>query len=248
MGDIARDRGEPERAIELLTRSLAICREHEFNSYLTLVLNGLGDVACTQGNLTDAVRLFWEAFELLQKDHNINILGIWPLRNLAWVSLVDGGHVQVLELLEVYYAWFEDQSAQTFQMNLLHLLSAVSFVVRRTPESLDVMCWLLQFNLERQQPHYTIEALELVVLLASRVGLDISATRLLSAATALRQHYQAPVPPAAVPLRAHAKASLEQLLATNFEPAWAAGSVLTVEQAVSEAIELLHNPALRNDA
>ena len=67
MSYVARDNGDAARNVALLEQSLVMCHEHGYIQSLVVLL-GLGDVACNQGDLPQATARYWEALLLVQDE------------------------------------------------------------------------------------------------------------------------------------------------------------------------------------
>jgi predicted ATPase/class 3 adenylate cyclase len=236
MGDIERDHGDAARGVALLEQSLALCRQRGYDDETSGVLNGLGDVACNQGDLPRATTLYWEALLLVQ-DERYSFKSIWPLRNLGRLALVHGDDGRVRALLQQHVGWFREKAALSGLISLIHVLGAVVNAQGDTEQGIAILRDGLILQQQAGQQEEMIESLEAFAEVAIGQSRAVRAARLLGAAEALRITIGAQRESAAC--RAYERdvaAARAQLGEAAFAAAWAEGRMMTLADAVAEAL------------
>jgi tetratricopeptide (TPR) repeat protein len=71
LGNVAWHAGDYAQAVELLTESLALAREIEYNTFIAWSLRHLGAVACLQGNFTQATDPLTQSLTLYRDSDDV---------------------------------------------------------------------------------------------------------------------------------------------------------------------------------
>jgi predicted ATPase/DNA-binding XRE family transcriptional regulator len=231
LGDLVRDQGDLARGVVLLEASLALHRELEDSVEASKDLNGLGDVACCQGNYQQAIALYWEAIAVLEPaGHRWGLL--WPLRNLGWMTLLMGDDGRVQAVLQEYISWSRNKAAIASLRELTPLLGVFA---SRQGDAAQATALLREGVMWQQWYRDTVEDLLLAFAwVAAGQGQPERAICLLGAITNMS-------------LGSTLQAASDHLIATlrpqfdcaTIAAAWKAGQVLTLEQAMSEALAVI---------
>jgi hypothetical protein len=201
-----------------------------------LVLTGLGDAACAQGEYPRAMERYWEAVAVLQNAGDSYIL-LWPLLNLGWLALMVGDDGRVLARLREYAAWLREKAVLFGLADLLPILGAL---VNRQGDATEATTLLREGLLMQQQlGRQDLVVASLVGSARVAAGQDqpVRAVRLLGAADAFHTATGRPWLQAARAVYVHTLAAVRaQLDDATFAAASAEGQALTLEQAIAEAL------------
>jgi tetratricopeptide (TPR) repeat protein len=237
LGDVARDSGDAARASQLLGKSLAVCQLEGYVERATLVLCGMGDVFCIQGDFPRATALYWESFLWFEDEQHYSGTRNYPLRNLGFMVLLQGDDERVLTMLQQAVAWWREKGNQVSLGLLTDILGAVLYSAGNAEEGLAILHEGLTLQVQLGQIYIVIEIIELLAGIALGQGQTVQAVRLLAAASALRRVLGLPGYPAARCFYDHTLAAARaQLSADAFAAAWAEGQAITLEQAIDEAL------------
>lgn len=233
LGGVAYSRGELGEAEALFAESLALRRRHGSASEIARTLNNMGFIALNGGDFPRARAMFEESLALYRQSGDKWGAG-GPLYGLAMAYQLDGELASSTPLLEESLALFEEtgdaHNAAIAQLNLAE--TALS------QGELDRAGGYFQEALER---FHTIDdrariadTLTGIGRLLARRGHQASATRLLSAASALAGADRPP-DEETIPGAAELNLAREALGAEAFAAAWRDGQGLGLEEAVAEA-------------
>jgi hypothetical protein len=194
-------------------------------------------VFCLQGDFPQATALYWESLLWFDDDQHYSGTKNYPLRNLGFMVLLQGADERVLALLQQGVARYRDEGNQVGLGLLTDILGAVLYSAGKAAVGLAILHEALTLQVQLGQTYLVLEIIEIVASIALGQGHTMQAARLLAAATVLRRVHRLPGYPAARSYYDHTLAAARaQLDDATFAAAWAAGQVLTLEQAIAEAL------------
>ena len=255
LGMVARDQGETARAEGLLTESLALAWEIHAWGIVTAALLFLGDLARDQQGDPERATRHYEQGLAVAREHEYQHAIIWHLVALGWAAHRRGDPDAALAFLEEGLALARgmgDRSTSAMAWYVLGLVAWSRGDGGRARAVLRESLALRQALGERRGVAEGLEALASIqaeyrlptveegdghpALGTARAAVS-RAVRLLGAAAALRAAAGAPLWPADQPgYEGMVAAARTSLGAAVFAATWAAGRVLTLEQAVAEAL------------
>jgi tetratricopeptide (TPR) repeat protein len=105
MGDILRDQGKPEQALELHTKALAICQKSSGEKPLSMLADTYTNMANAlyyQDKLEEALSLYEQALDILKKNEANNQFSIGTVcNNMANIHYEKGNRERALDLYEL---------------------------------------------------------------------------------------------------------------------------------------------------
>lgn len=230
---------ELDQAAAFCRESLALFRALGDRRGQHFALNALANVRARQaGGYAEAVALYEASLALARDLGDAVALGL-SLNNLATAVRRQGDDARAAALFMESLALFQAQQDQAGAAHARHHLAELAYQHGDVAQSAALARESLASfgNLGDTWP--VARGLELLASLAARVGQPTHATRLLGAATALRET-------AGSAHSTDSQAEQARLIATlraalndeDFATAWAAGHALTLEQAVRDALAL----------
>lgn len=233
LANIARDQRDYERARALRVEILTLAQELEDVGAIAWTLQGEGDIAREQGHAEHAATLFQQALTLAQEVGDR--WGIaWAVTNLGLVARDRDDAVQAMILLEQALARFRDvQDRRGISWVLCHIgfLAHDQGDIARACDCFQES--LTFFRIYGNQLGAAV-CLEGLAGVASRKGHTERAAQLLATAARLRQAIGTPLAPIE---QQHYDSQLAliraQLGEERFVAAWAVGSAMTVDDAVT---------------
>jgi predicted ATPase/class 3 adenylate cyclase len=231
------ERGSFEQAADLADEALRLARALGVKPVIMDNLDAKASIAISLGDVGRARMLQEERLALAREiGHTRYVSG--ALLHLSTTARYQGNLVEAQTLLEealrlaqefsmpFYTAWLRQQ-----QGNIAYDGGNVDRASHFYRESLAISCDL-------QSKRDYAEHIEGLAAVAGAQGKVLRAVRLWSSAAATREAIGAPLPPIDRPQRDAALARLRaQLDDTTFASAWAAGQVMSLEQAVAHALE-----------
>jgi hypothetical protein len=194
-----------------------------------------------QGDMARAAALFWEAVLLIRSigDH---WMVLWPLCNLSCLALVQGDDGRVLDLLEEEVQWLREK-----QMNregivfLLHFLAALVYRQGDTRRAIALVREVLPAQLVGRD-YLLKQSLDVCALIAVGLGQGPQAVRFLTTAEGLQRVYRTSWPPSWRIAHPYVIAQVRaQVDPATFAAGWAEDRIVTLEQAVDEALAWLQD-------
>lgn len=236
-GWLASQQGDYGRAITLLEESLALRREGGNKWSIAITLNNLGAALLYHDEIERARALFEESLALSRElQDNPGVAA--SLSNLGMVALRQGDYARALTLLEESLSMRREQGSMFSTAISLKNLGLVAHNQGDYERAMTLLEESLALRTELGDKvgiAYCLEQMAGIALAQARVG---RATRLLGAAEKLREAIGTPVPPADRALHErHLKDARAQLGEEAFAVAWREGGAMTMEQALTSALE-----------
>jgi predicted ATPase/class 3 adenylate cyclase len=237
LGWVAQVRGDFERAESMLEESASLYREVGNEADLATVLSILGVMASFQGDHARANK-FWEESEALSRRAGDEHGATRSLGNIAYTALLQGDYKRATALIEEALAWAREHgAAQLVVQNLINL----GLATREIGDHDRAAAYFeeaLALSQEMRDRLGLIEALEGVAGLVVAMAADRRAALLWGAAEALREATGASLAEVDYELHEpHLAAARSRLGEQAWHEALAEGRTMTLEQAVSYALE-----------
>jgi predicted ATPase len=233
LAHVARDQRDYARAMTLREEILTLVQELEDVGAIAWTLQGLADVAREQGNLEQATTLFQRALALA---HEVgDRWGIaWAIANLGLVARDQGDGVRAMALLEDALARFRDvQDGWGTGWTLCHI-GFVATDQGDVERAVDGFQESLRFFRVYGNMFGTVVCLEGLARVASRVGHIERAAQLLATVAVLRKTIGTPLAPIEHHDHdRHLSLIRAQLGEELFAAAWAVGSTMAIDEAVT---------------
>ena len=239
-GQILLGRGKTERAEAVACEALGRAQRSGDHCGICSALAILGQIAQRDGNLDEAATFFVESDEHARLGGFPDLRG-FTLRNLAELARMRGDLVRATMLYEEALA-IARAMGMTFVVALImtmlgHLARQQENYVLAKARYREGLTLLRAFD----SPTYTAWCLEGFAAAVCAQGDYAQAARLCAAAAALREQVRTPLPPAE-------RVAFEQTLATakvelddaTFVHVWTAGSALSQDQAIDDALSDTH--------
>jgi tetratricopeptide (TPR) repeat protein len=235
LGQVAGTQGDYARARDLHRESLAIREALGDRRSLALPLHNLGVVEHHEGNFEAAERYHREALAIRQSLGDVSAAA-YSTCALAHVLHHKGDDEAAHELFHQGILHFREAGDR---VGLALSLGGFAEVAREAGRDEEAGAHFVEALTLWQEigARRSVSCLEEVAALAADGGRGEQATRLLAAATAIRQHIGEPTPP----VTHGERRALEERLRANlgdsaFDSIWAAGSSLDPDAAINEAI------------
>jgi predicted ATPase/class 3 adenylate cyclase len=248
LGTVMELRGDLERAQALQEESLAIARELGEPLRLALVLNNLALVFWEEGDTDRATPLLEESAAIKRKQGNWVGLAI-TLNNLGMLAAeagdLDGAIASMEEALAIERKLGNPTGIADSLGNLAGLIAPTGDVARAA--ALDAEALEVRRDLsDRLSMAHSLDSIAATV---SRAGFAEAGARLYGASERLREELGAPLPPSE---RARYETGLAMTRSAvgdeAYERAWAAGRALSLNEAVSEALDIARQVAQSAEA
>jgi predicted ATPase/transcriptional regulator with XRE-family HTH domain len=236
LGEAAIDQGDYRSAAAHLEQSLALCREPEDKWSVATVLGKLGNVARCQSDFVAARSCYEQSLTLYREVGSRGGLAV-TLGNLGLLAQDQGEPVRAIALCEEslkLWRELDDLWGIAWSLNILGHVAQRQGDDQRASALLIESLPLAWQRGDRAGVAWCLEGLASVAWAQEQPR---RAARLFGAAEALRQTIGVPLPPVE---RANYKPSLARVCTlldeATFAAAWAEGQVLTLEQAMAEAL------------
>ncbi len=235
LGQLASSQGDFPRARSLLSESLAIRKDLGDRRGIANVLHNLGEISHYEGDLSEAHRLHHEALGIRRGLRDVSGAA-YSASALAHVLHHQGEHQAAVELLHHGVSDFREVGDRLGLALALGRLADVAREEGRHDEAARHFAESLKL-LREIGAQLSVERLEGVAALARDRDHAERATRLLGAATSIREAIGHPLPPVA---QDHQRAMVDDLRSRLGEPAfttaWENGRRLLPEEAIEDAI------------
>ena len=236
LGMVARQQGEYGAGRALFENSLALCREAGDLRGVAHLLCCLGELAWLMGDLRRARIVQEESLKLSTTPDGRRDRG-YALTTLGNVTIVEGRPAAARPLLEEAVAIFRDLGEKWAIAYGLWSLGNAALALKDWDDARAMYGEAMGLARELDSRWSIGFVLESLGLLASAQEQDAHATRLLSAAGALRDGQHSPLPPVLRVMHDECLAALKIRLGEDaFHTAWNGGQALTPAQAVEEAL------------
>lgn len=235
LGLIARSEGDFPRALALLEESLGYMRQAGQEWGVATVLNNLGATAIELGDFDRARRYHTESLAVKQRLGDQAGIAV-SLHNLAEIARMEGEHARAAELLEETLALWRVLGSRPRIAHALHSLGMMSVRLGQPEQAARHFHEGIALFREVDDQTGIAMCLEGMGMVLSATGEPARAARLLGAAEALRETLGAPVLPTdRAEYRRAVEAAQAGLADHVFRSAWAAGRLLSPDQAIAEA-------------
>jgi predicted ATPase/Tfp pilus assembly protein PilF len=238
LAGLSSEQGNFVVARSLLERALELWRELENVPRTIVVMNNLATVATAQGAYADAAQWLNEGLELLRQGGS----DIWSmlLSNLGVVYYYTREMQQAWSTLEQALHAAEQEHRQRVKARTLYFLARLSFDQGNTARARSYAAASLEIFAATDIPTHLAPPLELAAAILARLGDGVTATRLLSAATALRTRECHPRLTVDQPwYKAVLHACSDRVSPHVFAEEWDAGQTVALEDIVARAVEVL---------
>ncbi len=236
LGNLARTRGDYERAIELFEKSLRLDREAGDTRALAWSLGGLADVSSDLGNHERAVRLYEESIALSRGSGYVSQLAD-NLVNLGWEYLLRGDHERATKLNEEVLALQRKRGLRAHRLYALDNLGWAAFLRGDYERAEAFLVESLDLCRELGVKLIAAENLDGLACVADASGEAKRAARLFGAGRTLHDAVGYRHTPAERALRepciSHSRSRLGE---AAWEAAFAEGQQMTFEEAVEYAL------------
>ena len=237
LGLIARSEGDFARGLEALEESLGYMRQVGNDWGAATVLNNLGATAIEMGDLDRARMYHTESLTIKRALGDRAGIAV-SLHNLAEIAKMEGDHALVAELMEETLALWRALESKPRIAHALHSLGMASMRLSDTEQAARHLRESVSLFQEVDDRGGIAMCLEGMAAVLGATGQPGGAARLLGAAEALREVLGVPVLPTD---RAEYDRAVERAQAgiddRAFRSAWAAGRLLTPDEAVAEATQ-----------
>jgi predicted ATPase/transcriptional regulator with XRE-family HTH domain len=235
-GQILLGRGKTERAEAVAREALERAQRSGDHSGICSAQAILGQNAQRSGNLDEATTFLVESDEHARLAGLLDLRG-FTLRNLAELARMQGDLVRAIRLYEEALA-IAQATGMTWGIAMImimlgHLARQQQNYALAKAHYREGLTLLRAFD----SPTYTAWCLEGVAAAVCSQGNYAQAARLCAAAAALRERVQTPLPPAERIAFEHTVATTKvELDEATFIHEWAAGSALSQDQAIDDAL------------
>ncbi len=236
LGVVARLQGDYERARALHEQSLALSKELGHRSEVAEELQTLGTVAQNQGDYARATALYEECLVLSRElGHKVPVAV--SLLSLGIVSHYQGDNERARELVEEAKALLVPLGLKQQIAVCLITLGIVAYAQGNGERAIALYRECLAMYQELGDKRGIAECLECLASVGAAANQAERAARLLGAAEALREAIRAPLPPSNRPTYELTVATVrDRLKEEAFAEAWAQGRVMSMEEAIAEAM------------
>jgi tetratricopeptide (TPR) repeat protein len=235
-GRLAMSLGHSERATELAQEALRLAERNGDHTDISRALAILGSLAQARGDREQAATYFAESYTQARLSGDSSALGIARV-NLAESARLQGDLVRARTLLEESLSQARTMGFMWGIANALTLLGHLAREQQDYPLARTRYQESLGLYRRLRNPTYTAWCLEGIAALDCAEHRYQRATQLCAAAAALRLKEQTPLPPAEQePFNQTVTAARAALDEVTFSEAWATGSALTQEEAITFAL------------
>jgi tetratricopeptide (TPR) repeat protein len=237
MGRLARNQGDYPYAQVLGEESLALCREQENAWGIGLALLSLGDVALDQSDLAGARVLFQEGLEVFRGEGE-RITSTWAVLSLGRIAAQQGDFTRAQAIYKEVLAHFQALEFRSGSSQVLLDMGQAALAQGDLAQAAALLAESLMLSREVGNLRDCTYCLEGLAAIAGAQQHPERAARLFGAAETLRKAVGMPISP--VNRAAYDRdvvTARAQLDDAAFAAAWAAGRVLTLEQAIAEALD-----------
>jgi tetratricopeptide (TPR) repeat protein len=243
LGSVVEIQGDLDRAQALHEEALSIARPLGNPIPVATALNNLALVHWGKGDLERATMLLKESVTI--KRQTGNQVGLaHSLNNLGILALDAGDPERAIAYLEETLAIDRELGNPTGIAdslgNLAGLIAPSGNVARAAAFDAEA----LEIRRDLSDRLSMAHSLDSIAATASRAGLPEAGARLYGASERLREELGAPIPPSE---RARYETGLDMTRSAlgdeAYEKAWAAGRALSLNEAVSEALDIAHQIA-----
>lgn len=235
LGLIARSEGDLARGLEALEEALGYMRQIGNEWGAATVLNNLGATAIELGQLDRARVYHSESLETKRRLGDRAGIAV-SLHNLSEIAKMEGDTALVAELTRESLALWRALDSKPRIAHALHSLGMARLRLGDVPRAVSHLRESLTLFQEVDDRGGIAMCLEGAAALLAAAGQPGTAARLLGAAEALRERLGVPLLPTD---RADYDHAVEQAQAgmdeQSFRSAWAAGRLLTPDEAIAEA-------------
>ena len=237
LGMVVGVRGELERDTELLEESLALSREAGSLRGMAASLFILGSGWRARGDLQRATQLLEEALTMFRETGDQALIAS-VLAHLGFTFLLQGDLEQAKATSEEAAAMFRVQKHTSYLADALNTLGWVAFLRGDSERARALYAESIRAQREIGAKVSAPENLLGLACVAAARGEAERATRLFGASEALPEAMGAPLEPGEMALQEpYLAASRSQLDETSWQEAWAEGGAMTLEEAISYALE-----------
>lgn len=235
---VARFRGDYARAEALHEQSLARYRAVGSSWGITLALTHLGTVARGQGNLVRATALLDESIALSRAVNNT--LGVAnALVSLALVACDRRDFVRAQELAGEGLRLLQQLGDRQESVRALYVQGCVAFAQDDIPRATALLDESLRVYASEGPKRDAIACLDMLARVAHRLGQPERAVRLLATTAAARAAIGAQAAPVDRAIIESDLSALRTALGDGaFAGAWEAGTALSLDEAIAEALSV----------
>jgi predicted ATPase len=237
LGIVIGARGELERATELLQKSLILSRETGSLRGMALSLFILGGAWRERGDLERATQLLEEALTMFRELGDQALIAS-VLTHLGFTFLFQGDLERAKAPSEEAAAMFREQKHLSYLSDALSNLGWVALLRGDSERARALYAESLGLKREVGDKLVTPEVLEGLASVAGARGEAERAARLFGASEVLREVMGVPPePPESALQEPYLAAARSQLDEVVWQEAWAQGQAMTLEEAISYALE-----------
>jgi predicted ATPase/transcriptional regulator with XRE-family HTH domain len=244
-GVMAFFQGEYDRAERHWQESLSLFRELEDMTGIAYSYGNLGLVADAQGDYERAIASYEEALALFRQLEDRTFIA-YMLHNLGLIAYFQGQHERATALYEeslTLVRALEDQNSIAMTLGNLGL---VAFVQGDYERALTLQQEALTLGRQLTNKPWLARGIEHFALIAAATNAPERAARLFGAASALREQFNATLPPNDREFNARYIAEATALLGSEgFSAAWAEGQLMSWDEAIAYALGENHERVAR---
>ncbi|MCC2628531.1 MAG: hypothetical protein K0S14_2181 [Thermomicrobiales bacterium] len=235
-GVMAFFQGDYDRAEMLWRESLALFRDLGDTTGIAYSYGNLGLVADARGDYARAITSYEEALALFRQLDDRTYIA-YMLHNLGLIAYFQGHHARATALYEESLALvraLEDQNSIAMTLGNLGL---VAFVQGNYERALALQHEALTLGRQLTNKPWLARGIEHFALIAAATGASERAAHLFGAAAALREQFNASLPPNDREFNARYIAEATALLGSEaFAAAWAKGQAMSSDEAIAYAL------------
>jgi predicted ATPase/DNA-binding SARP family transcriptional activator/DNA-binding CsgD family transcriptional regulator len=237
IGAIAQSQGDYQQAEAFLKKGVALHRKFGDTRDLAGALNNLGNVALHQGRYEEATPLYEESLALWREEgEKYGVEG--PLGNLGNLALYRGDYERARLLYEESLELAREVGDKQGVALALGNLGAVAIHQQDYRRAMNLQAEGLALAQELGDMEGVAYGLEMMATAADAQGQVRRAARLWGTAEVLRESIGAPLPANERPdYNRQVTAARSQLEEAAWLEAWAKGQAMTLEEAISYALE-----------
>jgi tetratricopeptide (TPR) repeat protein len=237
LGLVVGARGELERETELLEESLTLSKEVGSLRGMAISLFCLGAAWRARGNLQRATQLLEEALTMFRETGDQALIAS-VLTHLGFTFLFQGDLERAKATSEEAAAMFREQKHTSYLSDALDNLGWVALLRGDSERARALYAESLGLMREVGDKLGVPEPLEGLASVAAARGEAVRAARLFGASEALREVMGVPPEPGERTLQEpYLAAARSQRDETSWQEAWAQGRAMTLEEAISYALE-----------
>jgi predicted ATPase len=237
LGDIAMSQGDHERAGALWEETLALCRTLEDKRGIASTLNNLGVVEGARGDFVRARALFEESLAI-RREFNDNSAVAQTLNNLSEVCRNKHDYARARQFGEEGLAVARPLGDKEMIGYLLNNLAETVLEQNDPDHARSLQAEGLAIAKEVGDKELIAMSLEAFAKVASATGQPAQAAKLFGAAEAMREGTNVPIQTASRKDYDGNVAAVRSALGEDaFAAAWATGRAMTLDQAITYALE-----------